>query len=988
MEIYDVFNELSGDLGSVDVDYLTKKVEQGITKNINRDDLYTFMAETAAYAVTQHPNYGLLGGRVAIKNLHENTDPIFLHVIRELHEAGIISSETLSIAEKHSGKIQSTINYDLDYNYEFFGWKTLERSYLLKINETVVERPQHMLMRVSIGIHGDNIEKIVETYHYMSQGFFTHATPTLFNSGTVKPQMSSCFLVAMKDDSIEGIYDTLKECAMISKMAGGIGMHVHNIRCSGSPIMGTNGTSNGLVPMLRVFNNTARYVDQCLHPETIIYTTEGPKQIQHCTNKTVVFTSNGPEKIQNVLEYDHKGEILRIAVRSLTMKITPEHPVLVFRGNPYKNKKECDIEEDPEFEWVEAKDLKPGDYLVEKKPRFVEDDPSITSEDCFIYKLLLQSYEGKFEVKNVPGVKEYLNSRCVKFTEDDMIRWDRNLVLPFRHSDFFDESGKKRIASRWLNLPDEKIKYIIGGRKNSLDDYLHLRLLPFEYEFSKIIFITKENYEGVVYDLQMEKTHDYMTECGLVHNGGGKRKGAFAVYLEPWHADIEDFLNLKKSSGAEESRARDLFYALWVPDLFMKRVESKGQWTLFDPSVAVGLADCHSEEFEELYERYESEGLGHKTMKAEDLYLQIIESQIETGTPYMLYKDSANRKSNQQNLGTIKCSNLCSEIIEYSAPDETAVCNLASIALPKFIDDGKFRFDALFQVAKVLTYNLNSVIDRNYYPTECCRKSNMRHRPIGIGIQGLADTFVLLGLPFTSPEARQLNSDIFETIYFGACTASIELAERDGFYETFDGSPISEGIFQFDMWEQTGLKYDWSNLRERVVKSGIRNSLLVAPMPTASTSQILGNNECFEPFTSNIYLRRVLAGEFPIVNKYLVEDLEKLNLWNDSIRNKIIAKNGSIQDIEEIPQNLKDLYKIVWEMKMKDLIDMAADRGRFIDQSQSLNLFIANPNIGQVGSMHMYSWKKGLKTGMYYLRTKPATDAIKITVNECTSCGS
>jgi ribonucleoside-diphosphate reductase alpha chain len=641
------------------------------------------------------------------------------------HHAPLIADDVHDIIMKNAELLDSTIIYDRDFGYDYFGFKTLEKSYLLKINGKVAERPQHMIMRVSVGIHKDDIEQVIKTYHLMSERWFTHATPTLFNAGTPKPQMSSCFLLTMRDDSIDGIYDTLKQCAKISQSAGGIGLSIHNVRATGSYIRGTNGTSNGIVPMLRVFNDTARYVDQ----------------------------------------------------------------------------------------------------------------------------------------------------------------------------------------------------------------------------------------------------------------GGGKRKGSFAIYLEPWHADVIDFLNLKKNHGKEEARARDLFYALWVPDLFMKRIEEEGEWSLFCPNEAPGLADCWGEEFERLYEQYEAEGRARKVIKARELWSSILEAQIETGTPYILYKDACNSKSNQQNLGTIKSSNLCTEIIEYTAPDEVAVCNLASIALPRFIQDGSFDHEKLFEVTYQITLNLNKIIDGNYYPVPEAERSNLRHRPIGIGVQGLADTFILLRHPFESEEARQLNADIFETIYYASMTASKDLAKVHGPYASYQGSPVSKGIFQFDMWGVTpGNRWEWDVLKEEVAKYGVRNSLLLAPMPTASTSQILGNNECFEPYTSNIYSRRVLSGEFIIVNKHMLRDLVDLGIWNEELKNKIIAANGSIQNISEIPDNIKDLYKTVWEIKQKSIIDMAADRGAYICQSQSLNIFMETPNMAKLTSMHFYAWKKGLKTGMYYLRSKAAAEAIKFTV--------
>ncbi|CAN5762070.1 ribonucleoside-diphosphate reductase subunit alpha [soil metagenome] len=716
---------------------VAKKVIDGIYDGVTTVELDNLAAEISASLTTRHTDYAILAARLAISSLHKVTSKSFSNTMKRLYtyedpktgeNASLLAKDVYEIIRKHAALLDSTIIYDRDYNYDYFGYKTLERSYLLRLHGKVVERPQHMLMRVAVGIHKEDVDSAIETYNLLSEKWFTHATPTLFNAGSPKPQLSSCFLLTMKDDSIPGIYDTLKQCAMISQSAGGIGLSIHNVRATGSYIKGTNGTSNGLIPMLKVFNDTARYVDQ----------------------------------------------------------------------------------------------------------------------------------------------------------------------------------------------------------------------------------------------------------------GGGKRKGAFAVYLEPWHADIFEFLELKKNHGKEELRARDLFYALWTPDLFMQRVEDNGDWSLFCPNEAPGLADCYGEDFERLYTKYEKEGRARKVVKAQELWFAVLESQTETGTPYMLFKDHANNKSNQQNLGTIKSSNLCTEIMEYTSPDEIAVCNLASIALPKFVIDGKFDHQKLYDVTYHATKNLNKVIDINYYPVPEARKSNMRHRPIGLGIQGLADTFIHLRMPFESEEAQGLNRDIFETIYYAAVSASKDLAMKHGPYETFEGSPISRGIFQFDMWgvKPSSGRWDWEKLRNEVVEHGVRNSLLVAPMPTASTAQILGNNESFEPYTSNIYVRRVLSGEFMVVNKHLLKDLIALGVWNDNMKNQIIAANGSVQNIPNIPQHIKDLYKTVWEIKQKTLIDMAADRGAYICQSQSLNLHVQNPNFGKLTSMHFYAWKKGLKTGMYYLRTKAAADAIKFTVEK------
>ncbi|RZJ73918.1 ribonucleoside-diphosphate reductase subunit alpha [Flavobacterium sp.] len=722
----------------VDPVKVAMRVIEGLYDGVTTSELDNLAAETAASMTVSHPDFAQLAARIAVSNLHKNTKKSFSETMSDMYhyvnprtgqEAPLLSDEVYNVITANSEKLDSAIIYNRDFNYDYFGFKTLERSYLLKINGKIVERPQHMLMRVSVGIHMEDIESAIETYELMSKKFFTHATPTLFNAGTPKPQMSSCFLLAMKDDSIDGIYDTLKSTAKISQSAGGIGLSIHNVRATGSYIRGTNGTSNGIVPMLRVYNDTARYVDQ----------------------------------------------------------------------------------------------------------------------------------------------------------------------------------------------------------------------------------------------------------------GGGKRKGSFAVYIEPWHADIFDFLDLRKNHGKEEMRTRDLFLGMWMPDLFMKRVQDDAHWTLMCPNECPGLYDVHSEEFDALYLKYESENRGRKTIKAREIWEKILESQIETGLPYMLYKDAANRKSNQKNLGTIRSSNLCTEIIEYTSPDEIAVCNLASISLPMFVENGKFDHQKLYDVTKRVTRNLNKVIDRNYYPLIEAENSNMRHRPVGLGVQGLADAFIKLRMPFTSDEAKQMNQEVFETLYFAAVTASMELAKEEGKYSSYEGSPISQGEFQYNLW---GLKdsdlsgrWDWASLRKEVLEHGVRNSLLVAPMPTASTSQILGNNEAFEPYTSNIYTRRTLSGEFIVVNKHLLEDLVELGIWNETLKQEIMRHNGSVQNIDGIPQEIKELYKTVWEMSMKDILDMSRQRGYFIDQSQSLNLFMEGATYAKLTSMHFYAWQSGLKTGMYYLRTKSAVDAIKFTLN-------
>ncbi len=720
----------------VDSIEISKRVIQGLYDGVTTVALDNLAAETAASMATVHPDYALLAARIAVSNLHKETRKSFSKTMEDLYKyidpktgekAGLIGDSTIEIIRKHKDQIDSAIIYDRDYIFDYFGFKTLERSYLLRMDGQVVERPQHLLMRASIGIHGEDIESAIETYNLMSEKWFIHATPTLFNAGTPKPQLSSCFLLSATDDSIPGIFETLSRCAKISQSAGGIGLSIHNIRAKGSYIKGTGGTSNGIIPMLKVYNDTARYVDQ----------------------------------------------------------------------------------------------------------------------------------------------------------------------------------------------------------------------------------------------------------------GGGKRKGAFAVYLEPWHADVQDFLELKKNHGKEEMRARDLFYALWIPDLFMERVKEGGMWSLFCPNECPGLYDCYGDDFKALYTKYESEGKARKVVKAQDLWFQVLESQIETGNPYILYKDAANKKSNQKNLGTIRSSNLCTEIIEYTAPDEVAVCNLASLSLVKFVEDEKFDFQKLYEIARVVTRNLNKVIDINYYPIPEARNSNMRHRPIGIGVQGLADAFIKMRFPFDSDEARQLNKDIFETIYFAALTESNAIAKEEGAYETYEGSPASKGILQFDLWNVTPSdRWDWADLKEKIKEHGIRNSLLLAPMPTASTSQILGNNECFEPYTSNIYTRRTLSGEYIVVNKHLLNDLIGLGLWDSEMKEQLMAANGSIQHIEAIPNDLKALYKTAYELSQKVLIDMSADRGAYICQSQSLNLFVEDASFGKLTSMHFYAWQAGLKTGMYYMRSKAAVDPIKFTLSQ------
>jgi ribonucleoside-diphosphate reductase alpha subunit len=1054
---------------------LAMKVIDQLYDKISTTKIDELSAEQCASMSSIHPDYNGLAGRIIVSNHHKNTDSSFTTVMHQLYhfmdkhgrQSPLVSDELYTVSQKYAEQFDALCNYSRDYLIDYFGFKTLERAYLMKINGKIVERPQHMWLRVSIGIHGDNYEKIEETYHLMSQKYFTHATPTLFNAGTPHPQLSSCYLISMEKDSIEGIYNTLKDCALISKWAGGIGMHIHNVRASGSHIRGTNGTSNGIVPMLRVFNNTARYVDQCLNPNTIIYTKEGPKCIQNVSNETHIYNKTGStEMIQNVLEHSYNGPLLEISSTHsiIPLKITPEHPVYVLRNQQNEAYASSTVPKIPNpFVWIDAKDLQTSDYLVYPIPKINEDVPQITEMDCYMYGILLE--HGAFQNSqytivlpvyndNVRHfVTDYLNQYMVQYKtiiHNDIthIQWSREIQLPFRYSDFYDESNAKKIHHKWLNLPIQKSKHILKGLLNKylnsnaesdlllentslifiesvrflcmkmgiltsgyvkdttiyvlripkMNDICDLLQIPCDnspfftfyrngdYLLSKITSINETMYTGVLYDLQMTTEHNYLIHNGVVHNGGGRRNGSFAIYLEPWHADFELFLQMRKNHGDEELKARDLFYAVWMPDLFMERVKAGESWTMMCPDECPGLADVYGDEFVELYQRYEKEGRGRKQINARDLWFQILDAQMETGTPYLLYKDSINKKSNQMNVGTIKSSNLCCEITEYSDDKETAVCNLASIALPTFIDrtltPPTFDFDKLHEITKVVTYNLNRIIDVNYYPTEKTERSNKRHRPIGIGVQGLADVFMMMNYTFSCEQAKELNRRIFETIYHGALEQSCEIAIKEGAYSTFQGSPASKGILQFDMWgvKPRNDRYDWDALKARIMEHGLRNSLLVAPMPTASTSQILGYNECIEPITSNIYSRRTLAGEFIIANKYLMNELIQLDLWNEKIKNNIIANNGSVQQIEVIPLEIREKYKTVWEMPMRNLIDMAVDRGAYICQSQSLNLWIEDPNYNMLTSMHFYGWSKGLKTGIYYLRRRGRHKAQQFTI--------
>ena len=1254
---------------SVNYTRLAQLVLAEIHDGVHTTELDELAARLAISYMTLHPDWASLAAQIIISNCQRSAPTTFSEAMALLGLA--LAPAVSDFVAENAAALNAMVQPANDFLLDYFGFKTLERAYLMRSRDKrILETPQYMWLRVAVGIwallpdDALSLTRIQETYTLMSTKAFTHATPTLFNAGTPRPQLSSCFLLAMKDDSIDGIFDTLKACAQISKYAGGIGLHVHNIRAQGTPIAGTQGTSNGLVPMLRVFNNTARYVDQCFLPGTLVYTEKGPLPIEDIGVGDKVLTSTGEFQIVNrPVRHDYSGPVKKITIKhSLDpVYVTPEHNVFALTGQAnminhatITNRLDKKLRE---VDWVDVSELQQYDFLAFKIPTYEQDISSLSEADCRLYGILLGDGSISSSVAGVTMntitkadaiafIKEYFATRSIKLYINEEpnvthIRWSSaNTDFKFTRAQLYNTEKEKCMTQSMLHLPKNKSLQIlrglietdgcVGTKEIALEmtskvlleqvRYLVLRLggltsgyardrignvspykeittrklswciriprLPeiaalfpeappsshftfFRYNdmlFSRIEKIEDETYSGIVHDFEVDTTHDYtVVHMGIAHNGGGKRNGSFAIYLEPWHADIQAFLKMKSNTGSEEERARDLFYGLWIPDLFMKRVEAGADWSLFCPHEAPGLADVVGAEFEALYTRYEAEGRAKRTIPAQKLWSEVLVSQIETGTPYLLYKDAANAKSNQKNLGTIKSSNLCvapetlvriydewhgvpagtvhdvpihtledkevtvwngtsfstvvirktgekqpllriqieqtivskngqvrtepshldctlyhkflvqgsssfsdrdrvaayelypgvelaswktddgttihqrvlfvddndrkadtycynepennvaifngiltgncTEIIEFSSPEETAVCNLASIALPYFLrPDKSFDFARLREVTAIIVRNLNRVIDINYYPTPETERSNFRHRPIGIGVQGLADVFASLGLPWETKEAAALNQEIFENIYYAAVQASSTLAETDGTYSTFVGSPASEGVLQPDLWSLPVSSYkstgylDWEALRNQVKTHGLTNSLLLAPMPTASTSQILGYNECIEPFTTNIYVRRTLAGEFTVINRYLVSDLMAAGLWSPEVKERIVAANGSVQGLD-IPQPLKDLYKTVWEIKQKTLIDMAAERGAFICQSQSLNLFIQDPTIAKLSSMHFYAWKRGLKTGIYYLRTKSAVQAIKFTVDasapapqskpeECLLCSS
>jgi len=1123
----------SKDLTKLNAIELAQQIIAQIYDGIPTHKIDELTAEICAAKTTLHPDYGKLASRISISNHNKNTSPSYSEVIQVLWDnkdvlgehCPLINKRLYDMVMEHKNKINATLDYEKDFNYDYFGFKTLERAYLMRINGKIIERPQHLLMRVALSIHKDDIKEALKSYKLMSEGYFTHATPTLFNMGTQREQASSCFLITVDEDSIDGIYKTIKDCAKISKCAGGIGVAFHKIRAKGSCIRGTNGISNGIVPMLKVFNETARYVDQCFTPETLIYTLNGPKAIEYIATGEKVLTSNGSYATVNLpVRHEYNGEMLSMKLlhTSIPVNVTTEHQIMALKyqtnglGLNYDSISHNLDKGLIKTEFYDAKDLEVGDFVVYSMPEYINDISNITEEDCRMYGILISNahivnstfslcFNKSTQLVTIEFVLSYLETRGVKVNTEDVensnsdsdsnseteyehnsmyINW--SLAQPgfkFTYSQIYDDYKIKQMYNPFIHLPNNKIKQIINGINETnvyifsntklIENirYMYLRLcLVFDnikiqdintngkyqntfnhidiktntrHIYRQIESITKIQYKGVVHDFEIDTPNDYtVAHLGIAHNGGGKRSGSIACYMEPWHADIFDFLKLKLNTGIEEERARDLFYAMWIPDLFMKRIEEDGDWSLMCPVQCPNLYLIYGEEFEKLYTQYEKEGRYMKVVKARSVWEAILTSQMETGMPYICFKDAINIKNNQKNLGTIQSSNLCAEICEYTSRDEIAVCNLASIALPKMLDINKdgvlfFNYEKLREVVKQIVKNINKIIDYNYYPVKEAEYSNKKQRPEGLGIQGIGDLFAILKIPFDSNDARILNRKIFENMYYAAIECSMELARKRkkyvqeykriiklgsgtpenstelsdedqnrlhelkttyfiiddelklpnqyaGAYASFVGSPISEGKFQFDLWNvepSPEMKPEWDTLRADILKHGIRNSLLIALMPTASTSQILGWNECIEPFTNNIYTRKTLAGTFVVVNKYLVQDLLNLGLWNQTMKDKIIMNDGSVQLIDEIPQMIKDLYKTVWEIKQKTLIDLAADRAPFVCQTQSMNLFVKNPTYKTLNAMHFYSWKKGLKTGIYYLRSQAKTSAQKFSVD-------
>lgn len=1073
----------SKDLPNLNPTSIAQFVCARIYDGVPTSELDELTSQICSSYITEHPEYGILSSRIIISNHHKNTSPSFSEVINILYNAKdrldnhnpLISNEVCSVVNEHKEKLNSIIDYDRDYDIDYFGFKTLERSYLLRVENKIVERPQHLFMRVALGIHGNDIKDAIETYDMLSKKLAIHATPTLFNAGTPRSQMASCFLQAMKDDSIEGIFDTLKSCANISKYSGGVGLHVHDVRGKGSYIRGTNGTSNGIIPMLSVYNKTAMYVDQCFRGDTNVYTFAGTKKIEKIREGEYVLTADGSyHKVLKKITTKINKDTFRVRTNNSidTVYVTPEHQIYALTNMPslpiyeMKNYMNNNIDKVPTY--VDLKSLTTFDYIGYPIPT-VDDEVECDEDMCLYSGIILgngyidSGYQhvsfyrdkgadmlkalidflnkykieySKYSERNrtiikwktqegIRPIKNFLqlSKDCVKIFLEGLLKANGCKISDTYTCMFYNVDDAKKYICYYVKYLFLRLGVLVDGFYKSEQKY-NVVCIPYCYELFSIFDYTDKkpdektlnyfehndvlwtgiksidkmkNFEGYVYDLNVKDNHSYVTEMGIVHNSG-KRNGNFAIYLEPSHPDIESFVDLRKNHGNEAERCRELFIALWIPDLFMEKVKNDEEWCLFCPDKCKGLSDVYGIDYVNLYNKYEAENKYEKKIKAQDLWKAICIAQKETGTPYICFKDSCNSKSNQKNLGTIKSSNLCAEIIEYSDKDETAVCNLASIALPMYIKDGKYDYEKLSNTAMILTKNLNKVIDKTFYPTKETEISNKKHRPIGIGVQGLADVFAILNIPFDSDEAKEINKKIFETIYYGALTMSVDLAEKYGTYSSYDKSPISYNILQFDMWNvEPSTLWDWKKLKERISLYGVRNSLLIALMPTASTSQILGFNECFEPFTTNIYNRRTLAGEFFVINKYLINKLIELKLWNKEMKNKLIENKGSVQNIESIPEDIRKVFKTAYEIHPKTIIEQASDRGAYICQSQSMNIFLEDPDITKLSNMHFYSWKKGLKTGIYYLRTRPVARVQAFSQEakkyeredtECLSCGA
>lgn len=1014
---------------------VAQKVCTRIFDGVRTSELDELAAQMCSSMMLDHPDYGTLASRIIISNHHKNTSPSFSETVQYLFDNTdlhgnhnpLITNEFYEIVRNNKEKLNSYIDYGRDYNFDYFGFKTLEKAYLMRVGGRVVERPQHMFMRVALGIHGNDIKDALQTYDMMSTKHFVHATPTLFNSGTKVPQMSSCYLYGM-DDSIDGIFKCLKDCAHISKYAGGIGIHIHNVRARNSVIRGTNGVSTGIVPMLRVYNSTARYVNQCFAPDTLVMTIDGARRIDSVLPRDKVLTIDGTyQQVLGVAKNDlYCQEILEFTSPYMVdaVRVTKVHELYALDTAT----NECKYIPAEAFDTENHMMCFPIEVVADR----VLDEATLNFiKFCGLFKqygrVFANGYDYSIKCNNMLSVSlitQVLRHYGVRYwlyhnksNASKIVRWVHSALMPCLTSTRIAfENGvtgaKAYLEGVFMNSIDSFIEVTNGAQfdyqmiavnaETILSCYVApngacamqidenpgaatIRDLDIDVLWFKVNTVRKTVYTGPVYDLNVRDNHNYTTTMGLVHNSG-RRNGSIAVYMEPWHGDIEHFLEMRKNHGNEEERARDLFYALWIPDIFMKRVHDGGMWSLMCPDQCKGLSDCFGDDFDILYKSYEEKGMYLKQVKAQDLWFRILESQIETGTPYMLYKDHVNKKNMQSNIGIVKSSNLCSEIVEVSDHKTCAVCNLASMCLPTYVDDKcgehSFDFDRLHEAVKIVVKNLNKVIDRNFYPIEEAKSSNLRDRPIGIGVQGLADVFAMLKTPYESERARTINRMIFETMYHAALEASMELAKKLSPYETFEGSPASCGILQFDLWDvEPSDRYDWIGLKTKIKEHGLRNSLVLAPMPTASTSQIMGFTESFEPITSNIYKRKTLAGEFILVNRFLVNDLQEQGLWNSEIKNHIIVDEGSIQNISQIPQEIRDRYKTVWECKMRNIIDMAADRGAFIDQSQSMNLYVENPEFKKLTAMHFYAWRKGLKTGMYYLRSKAKSSAQKFTVD-------